>query len=195
MILNIYTYKGPKKSLIGPWISASYLVEDTDSNKESRVPNLKHMFERKDNLDRYQDLLANKLDIRVINSCEINMNGDYALRESHDQMIRRSFWRDRKFDVNIINKPTAWYERLTVICAVFYRTEYLRRMSRPNCDLLFLDSNFDTHLNELIRYKHLPPMYIWDKTMEAIKNVQPKPRWWFSEINYLRRELENDEPC
>lgn len=194
-VLNIYTYKGPTTSLVGPWITCSYFTEDIYQDVEVSIPSVKHMFDRRDDISKFGDLLKDNFDVNTIYAHEINHQGAYCCRESQDYMIRRARWRGRKFDVNIISKPKAWYERLTVIAAVFYRYEYLKRMSRPNYNLLELDTDLNLHINTLISYKHLPPMYLWDKTMEAIKNVEPKPLWWFSEINYLRRELEYDEPC
>jgi len=195
MIANIYTYKGSNQTLVGPWVTAGYLLNDESLDYENIVPHLKHIYKKRKDINKFDYILKGYLDIKTTFAYEINFDGDYCVVLAQKEMARRLRSHGNNITINIIQKPKLWYERLTVLAAVFYRTEYLRRRSENGYDLLQLENDLESHLELLMTYRHLPPSYIWDKSMDAVENIEPKPRWWDSEINTLRRELNYDAPC
>jgi len=194
LIANIYTYRGSKQSLVAPWVTAGYLLTDETLDCEHRIPHVKHMYNKRKSINKFDDLLTGYLDIRTSLAHEVNSDGEYCIRKAEDSVIR-GFRAYGSLTINRITKPTLWYERLTVIAAVFYRTEYLRRNSRRGYDLLELEHNLDKHIKLLQSYEYLPPYYLWDKTMGVVQNIEPKPQWWHTELNTLRSDLNYDEPC
>lgn len=194
MKLNLYTYKGSKKSLIAPWVTVGYLVKDETLNYESIVPDIKHIYYKRKSIKKFDNLLKGYINIKTNLAHDINYDGDYCIKKAEDLIIR-SFRIHGKLTINKIRNPKVWDERLTVIISVFYRTEYLKRNSRKEYDLLELDSNLEKHLELLQSYKYLPPYYLWDKTMGMVENMENKPQWWYQEIKELRRETNYDATC
>lgn len=191
MIINLYTYKGAKNSLIGPWITAGFLL-DHEEDLSHCIPNLKDIFNKRNSINRFDDILKDKLNIVTSEATDINVNGDLCIHKAEGKLI--SFARaecDGPLTINKISRPVLWYEKLTVIAAVFYRTEKLRRRS-IDVDLLHLDNNLKEHLEVIYSYRHLPPFYLWDRTIDIFKNINPKPRWWHSEIKSLENILYDD---
>lgn len=191
MIINLYTYRGGSNSLIGPWITAGFLL-DHNENLSHRIPNAAYIFNKRKSINKFDDILKNKLNIVSIEATDININGNLCIYKAESKLI--SFARaecEGPLIINKISNPKLWYERLTIIAAVFYRTEKLRRRS-IDIDLLHLDNNLEEHLEIIYSYRHLPPFYLWDKTIDIFKNINPKPRWWHSEIKSLENILYDD---
>lgn len=188
MIINIYTYKGPRKSLIGPWVTTGYLLNH-DKDLSNRIPHVKDIFKKRRSINKFDDILKDKLFIVTSEAEDINTDGELCTYNAEAKIIRSArAYGEESLAVNKISNPKLWYEKLTVITSVFYRTEKLRRRSIDR-DLLSLDNNFEEHLEVLLTYRYLPPYYLWDRTMEAVENINPKPRWWYSEIKSLENNL------
>ena len=66
------------------------------------------------------------------------------------------------------------------------RHQYILRLSQKNINYFLLENNLDAHINLLIKYKYLPPIYIQDKCLNLFKNIYPKPTWWINEINLIK---------
>ena len=190
MIINLYTYKGSKQSLIGPWVTAGYLL-DHDKDFSHRIPYVKDIFKKRKSITKFDDILKDKLFIVTSEAEDINTDGDLCAYYAESKIIRSARAYEPSITINRISNPKLWYEKLTVIAAVFYRTEKLRRRSIDQ-DLLSLETDTDRHLELLLSYRHLPPYYLWDKTIELVKNINPKPRWWHSEIKSLENILYDD---
>jgi hypothetical protein len=193
MLLNIFTYKGPSYSLLGPWVTCGYLVNNNDFNKEleSFIPSSRYLFSYRKDLIKYESLLLNSsINIKTINSYDINTLGDLAIYNSYKQ-IRASAYSVLKEEdslvVNYINVKNRlfWYERLCIIYAVFIRHQYLQKLSKSRPNLFNLDSNLDAHLDLLSTYKYLPPIYIIDKCLVRFSDIHPKPFWFKREIDFI----------
>lgn len=182
MILNVYTYKGSKDSLVGPWVTVGYLVDES-VKCNCKIPTVKNIYKKRESINEFDDLLKGNIDLKTIVTSKINTDGDYSKYVSEHKVISnlKAYCIEDPV-INIITSPNFWYERLTVLVAVFFRTEYLKRNSRTDYNLLDLENNLQDHLEILMRYRYLPPNYLWDKTMEAFKNIEPKPKWWFNEL-------------
>lgn len=190
MILNLYVWKGSKQSLIGPWIVAGFLVEDVYLIKENEVPHKNSLFKSRKSLNKYNEIVKNNLNIVSIPSSLINTEGEYAIFKAFNKIksyaYSRAIEKKLKLKINIFTTPTSWYERLTILYAVFIRHQYILRLSQKNINYFLLENNLDAHINLLIKYKYLPPIYIQDKCLNLFKNIYPKPTWWINEINLIK---------
>lgn len=191
MILNIYVYKGSKQSLIGPWIVAGYLNKFTAESFEIEIPHKKSLFKYRSSLKKYSNILQNNLNIYFISSSDINTSEELsifkAIKKIKAYASSQSIEAEDLLQINIIEEPIYWYERLTVLCAVFYRQQYLLRMSSEKINYYLLEHNLESHINLLLTYKYLPPVYILNKCIYLFKNIYPKPNWWTNEINHSKK--------
>lgn len=182
MILNIYTYKGPKNSLIGPWVSIGLLIE-SNADYENCVPNSKNIYNFRKSISKFDFLLTHKVDIRFSFTSDINVYGDYSILKAERSLIgvAKSLAYPNLITINKITKPTLWYERLCVIYSVYYRNEYIKRLSNE-IDYLSLDKDFLLHVEFISKLKYLPPLYIWDRCIKATELIYPKPYWYKKEL-------------
>ena len=191
MILNIYVYKGAQTSLVGPWIVAGFLVNQSIESKESLVPHKKSLFKYRKTLNNFNYLFENNLNIVSIPSWKINMDGDFAIREAIIRLkaFSNALALEKKdtLTINVIKDANLWYERLTIIGAVFFRNEYLLRLSQNKINYFILEHKLNEHLELITRYKYLPPIYILDKCIYYSQNIYPKPTWWVNEFNHLKK--------
>lgn len=191
MILNIYVYKGSKHSLIGPWVVAGYLNKINSNTFEELIPHKKSLFKQRSSLKKYDSILLNNLNICFIDSIDINTSEELAIFKAINKIkayaISQSIDERDSLKVNIIKQPVYWYERLTVLCAVFYRQQYLLRISTNKINFYLLEHNLESHINLLLTYKYLPPIYILNKCMCLFKDVYPKPNWWTNEIKHSKK--------
>lgn len=190
MILNLYVWKGSKQSLIGPWIVTGFLVEDFYLLKENEVPHKKSLFKSRKSLNKYNEIVQNNLNIVSIPSSLINTEGEYAIFKAFNKIkayaYSKAIEKKLKLKINIFTTPTSWYERLTILYAVFIRHQYILRLSQKDINYFLLENNLDAHINLLIKYKYLPPIYIQDKCLNLFKNIYPKPTWWINEVNLIK---------
>lgn len=191
MILTIYVYKGAQTTLVGPWIVAGFLINDKKEQKESSAPHKKSIFKYRKTLDNFNYLFGNNLNIVSIPSWKINIEGDYAIKEAILKL--KAFSKAKALEkqdtliINVITNANLWYERLTIIAAVFFRNEYLLRLSQNKINYFILEHKLNEHLELITNYKYLPPIYILDKCIYYSQNIYPKPAWWVNEFNHLKK--------
>lgn len=187
MILNLYVWKGSKQSLIGPWVVAGFFIDNVSLIKEEEVPHKNSLFKARKSLSKYNNIVKNNLNIITIPSSLINTDGEWAIYKAMNKIkayaYSKSIEKNVKLKINIFSNPTIWYERLTVLYAVFIRQHYLIKISEQSINYFSLENNLEAHVDLLIKYKYLPPIYIQNKCLNLFKDVYPKPIWWINEIN------------
>jgi hypothetical protein len=188
MILNVYVYKGPIHSVIEPWVVLGFITEK-DSGKEKDVPCSKKIYKHRKSIDKFSFLIERRLYVKYIDAFTINTVADYSVYVEVKKLITWGRTLDSNVEINIVSNPILWYERLTVLLSVYYRRIFISRKSYE-VDLNRLDRDWDKHLDVICRYKYLPPMYIWSKTIESVEFIYPKPSWYQKEIQTLKECYE-----
>ena len=194
MILNFYTYKGSKETLVGPWICGSYILYEIPNDKdyEKFIINKKHLYYKRKSLSKYDRLLRGNINIKYISAAQINNLGElniYKFKQKVTTLYKlEALEKNEELVINNIKNPNIWYERLLVLTCVFYRRNYLERISY-NID--YENIKIEDHMKIISNYKLLPPEYLWDKTINLFKDIYPKPSWYRQEINSLKELLDD----
>lgn len=199
MLLNLYTVKGNKHSLMGPWIAVGYLINEKDAYNtklETFIPKPPHIHSHRKNLLKFNYLFKfNNTFVVSISSHEINVKGEYAVNLAYKKIKAqaKSFINSEEFlIINNIDTPLKWYERLCCLYGTFIRDQYLLRLNDNIIDYVLLDKNLEDHLNIISQYKYLPGKYLLDKTLRHFVNIEPKPFWFKNEIDFIKTILNND---
>lgn len=188
MLVNTYVYKGPQNSLLAPCTIGAIKVPELDY--EDRIPGISTLYEKRKNLDEFADIIADlKYSVTTVNATEINTSGEATIKDRLNRMTL-NYHADavKERDVYFIKRiknPTLWHERLLVIMTVMYRHVMLECKSHKGVNLLELDSDYERHLEVIANYKVLPPIYHWERTMAAFKNVFPRPLWYKRELQTI----------
>lgn len=189
MKLNIYTYKGPFNSLLGPWATVGYITPKIiNLDAEAIVPKHPYLFSQRSDLSKFNDLLTSEsIIIKTSPSSSINDIGELNLFYNAKKIIagaKSLLNEDEQLFINYIDKPISWDERLCVIYSVFIRHYYLQSRS-TNINYLNLDYNINAHLDVIKNYKYLPPYYLTINCLKMFINVWPKPSWYLKEIDFI----------
>lgn len=199
MFIYTYTAKGPKNTLIAHYITGVIKVYDYDFNNleyEQLVPHFESSVKPIKNIDNLI-YLSNKVEFnfRSINCHRVNNEGNLAIKNALDRMIlkykiealdNKEKYFIKEVVVKKLDGGNKWPERLLMVLANYYRQEYLINMSGSNYDLLDLEKNYDLHLDTLVNYTWLPPLYKWEKTMQVFKTVYPRPIWYEQELKKIK---------
>jgi hypothetical protein len=198
LILNIYTSKGFNSSLVGPWICCGYIINEESKDDEvalkTLMPDLYYPIK---NINKIK-FLINKDNISIVSipSEEINFLGNYCVQAAYKKLIAFATSYLEQGENLIINKievPSTWYEKVTASYAIFIRNHYLLRMSLEGISYLSLETKIELHMEKMLRFKHLPPKYLLDKSINLFRNVYPRPSWFTKEIDSIKIIKRNHE--
>jgi len=203
MKLNLYTFKGPSSALIGPWITVGFLHNFYKLNKEI-IPSVLldpapfNFNEIPSNLSEYDYLLKTRFSMISIPATTINSKGSYSILEAESKIMSYyksvSLTKHRPLKINKITIPETWDEKLTVLCACFYRKQYLIRRSNHyihKVNYIELEKNINAHKDLICTFKFLPSNYILSNCISLCKNIEPKPAWFLRELIDLNNILKN----
>lgn len=190
MLVNTYVYKGPHNSLLAPCILGAIQVPNKDY--EDLVPSVSRIYDRRKSLKKFNNIMG-KLDLHIatVDAPDINSFGDSAAQKKIDRMTLKFHAqavdsRDVCY-IKRVKTPKLWHERLLVILTVYYRNKFLESLSNDTAPLVELDADYERHIEVMKTYKHLPPLYHWEKSMAAFKDIEPKPLWYQRELQTIEK--------
>lgn len=191
MIVYTYTWKGPKESLLGCYVTVAIVFVAAEENMEELIPKSKAnvYFPRKDisSFNKYIDNIVWKL----TDSTSLNREGDYALYKNKTRLLN-PFTIDKTCYVKEVTNLNTWQERLTIIKAIdiwrekmdIYTRDYLEPTKFFYEDL---ERNKWAHKNYLKRLKILPSIYLWYKVVQLFYKEKYKPIWYKKEIDSYKK--------
>lgn len=190
MLVNTYVYKGPHNSLIAPCVLGAIKVPNEDY--EDLVPSVSRLYDKRKSLKKFADVVG-KLDLHIatIDAPDINSFGSKAIQNKLDRMTLK--YHAQAMDlrdvcyIKQVKTPKLWNERLLVILTVYYRNVFLESISDGDAPLVELEADYERHIEVMKTYKHLPPMYHWERSMAAFKDIEPKPLWYQREMQTIEK--------
>ncbi len=187
MIAAYHVYRGHKNSLLAmPTIGFVYHLNNLPEY-EKLVPSIVHIY-RKKNLKNVLKIPVRGLEVKYINipGEQYNYYGNYIIKKEIDKLasVPKAIALENNISLKIENllKPYVWYKRAAAKTAIHYRSILLKSNSVYN-HYLDLETNVEEQIKYLNSCIYLPMEYDWMKTMKTFKDVYPKPKWWYKEIN------------
>jgi len=190
MLVNTYTALGPQNTLIAIGVVGALKVPERDF--EGKIPTVSSIYDHRKSTVKFNDI-AQLCDfsITTLDAPDLNTYGVSCIQDRRDRLTAKFYAQSVENKepcyIKHVKKPELWHERLLVMMTLFYRRRLLESISDNRLNLLELEADYNKHLDVLANFQALPPMYNWERSMAAFKNVFPRPLWYIKEMQTVEK--------